>query len=526
MRQNQRIRNQGVSILTEKNNQMDSDAKRVAKNTLMLYFRQILILLIGLYTVRVVLNVLGIEDYGVYNVTAGIVSLFSFLSSSMATASQRYLSYAIGRKDDDLLKRTFSVTFTVYVILAVAVLVLAETIGLWYVRTQLVIPDGRMPEALLVYQFAIIGFAITMLTTPYMSSIIAHESMSIYAYVSIVEASLKLIIVFLLRIIQYDKLIVYSALLLIVSIITTSIYRSYCHKKYLECKMRLIWDGKLFKESFAFTGWTLFGSFTSVLRIQAITILVNQVFGAIVVSARSIAMNVANYINIFSSNFNTGLYPSIIKEYASGNMKKMHALVISGSKLTFFLMWVFTLPMYVHMDFVLKIWLGTPVEDATLFTRLALIESLISSVTLPVATAARAPGKMKQYESILGTLQIMIFIISLILVKLGRGAEVVYYVAIVVNMVMMIVRLVLVKELIGLSISIFCFQVLVPISGMALVSIIPTVITYIQMPKTFVYRCINVFLSVLISTIYMYLFGIDSTMRNSIKRFLRVKLKR
>lgn len=510
--------------MEEENSQMNSGARRIAKNTVMLYFRQIIILLIGLYTVRVILNTLGVEDYGVYNVVAGVVTMFSFLSSSMATASQRYLSYAIGKNDDELLNKTFSVTFTVYVILAFGVLLLAETIGMWYVKTQLIIPNGRMVAALWVYQLAIVSFTITMLTTPYMSSIIAHENMSIYAYVSIVEATLKLVIVFLLRILPYDKLIVYSALLLIVLLINTSLYRAYCHKKYFECKVKLLWDGQLFKESFSFTGWTLFGSFTSVLRTQALTIMINQVFGIFAVTARTIAMNVANYVNIFSNNFNTGLYPSIIKEYAGGFKHKMYALVINGSKLTFFLMWIFALPMYVHMDFVLKIWLGTSVDGAVLFTRLALIESLINSVTLPVATAARAPGKMKAYESILGSLQIMIFLVSLILVNLGGKVETVYYVAIIINIVMLYVRLLLVKKLIGLPVQMFSKYVLLPIGGMILISVLPTWFTYIILPKTFLLRCLNVAVSVLVSTTYMYFFGIDLTIRNNIKEFIRKKL--
>ncbi len=543
--------------MSDKKSKVYFDSKRVAANTLMLYFRQIIIMLISLYTVRVVLNVLGIEDYGIYNVVAGIVALFSFLSNSMATASQRYFSYAMGKQDDLLLERTFSLTFTVYVILSVGVLIFAETIGLWYLRTQMVIPHERILAALWVYQFAIISFAITMLTTPYMSSIIAHENMSIYAYVSIVEASLKLVIVFLLRTILYDKLIVYSALLMGVSIIITSIYRAYCRKKYFECKIRFIWDVTLFKESFAFTGWTLFGSFTTILRTQVITIMLNQVFGAIVVAARSISINVANYVNIFSSNFNLGLYPSIIKEYASGRKNNMYTLVFSGSKLTFFLMWVFTLPMYIQMDFILKIWLGSPVEGAILFTRLALIEivgdiedeydvdedkielakeilskinskseSLINSLTLPVTTAARAPGQVKGYESILGTLQILIFVISFIIIKLGGRAETVYYVAIVINIIMVLVRLMLVDKLTGLSIRMFFIRVLLPIMDMVLISSIPTVYMYTYMPKTFIYRFINVLLSVSISCLYMYCFGIESTLRDSIKEYIKDKLKR
>ena len=295
-----------------------SSTKRIAKNTLMLYFRQILIMLVSLYTVRVVLNTLGAEDYGIYNVVAGVVTMFSFLSGAMATASQRYFSSEMGRGNAAGLQKVFSVTMTIYVLLALVIVVLAETVGLWFVNTRLVIPAQRMTAARWIYQFAILSFMVTLLTTPYMASIIAHENMSVYAYVSIAEAALKLGIVFVLRVLPYDKLIVYGVLLFAVSFINTALYRGYCKRKYEECVFHPVWDRDMFHEICGFTGWSLFGTFTSMARTQAVTILVNQFFTPAVVAARSVSTQVTNALNVFSSNFNTSLYAPIVKEYAGG----------------------------------------------------------------------------------------------------------------------------------------------------------------------------------------------------------------
>lgn len=247
---------------------MNSNTKRIAKNTLMLYFRQILIMAVSLYTVRVVLNVLGAEDYGIYNVVAGVVTMFGFLSGAMATASQRYFSYDLGKGDDEHLKTTFSVTFQIYVLLAFVIVLLAETLGVWFVNHKLVIPAERIIAANWIFQAAVVSFLFTLVTTPYMASIIAHENMNVYAYVSIIEAALKLGIVFLLKHLPYDKLIVYGMLLALVSLINTSIYRFYCRAHYAECKFCFVRDKALFKEIVSYSGWNLFGNFATVCKVQ------------------------------------------------------------------------------------------------------------------------------------------------------------------------------------------------------------------------------------------------------------------
>lgn len=503
-----------------------SNTKRIAKNTLFLYFRQILIMLVSLYTVRVVLNTLGASDYGIYNVVAGVVTMFSFLSAAMATASQRFFSYEIGRDDSERLKKTFSVMLCIYLILIGLVVLLAETVGLWFVYNKLVIPEERLTAAKWIYQFSILNFIVTLITTPYMADIIAHENMSVYAYVSIVEAVLKLAIVFLLKILPYDKLIVYGILLFAVGFINTALYRFYCKKHYKECVFRPMWDKAMFKEITGFTGWTLFGSLSGVFRNQAITVLINQFFSPVVVAARAIALQVTNTLSLFSSNFNTGLYAPIIKEYAADNKEEMFRVIFNGCKMTFFLMWIFALPLYLRMDYVLTLWLKELPEYVVLFTRLSIIEVLLVAICYPLSTAARAPGKMALYEGILGTLQVIIFVGSFIWIKFfGGEAVVVYYMAIIINVLMFVFRAFLLRGLLGISLRRFTIQVIIPVTIIMVVSTIPSVFIDRLLPQNFISLCAVTAVAVILSSVAMFYVGMSNNTRHEIIQKMKSKLK-
>lgn len=504
--------------------QNSENNKRIAKNTMMLYFRQILILLVSLYTVRIVLDTLGIQDYGIYNVVGGIVSFFSFLSSSMASATQRFFSFALGQKDFDKLKRTFSVNLLIYGAIAIIALLLLETVGLWFINKQLNVPPERFESASWIFHLSVFMFITTIFSTPFMAIIIAHEDMQIYAYVSIVEAFMKLGVVFLLVHLPWDKLELYGLLTFIVSVIITGIYIYICVRKYMECQFRkFYWDKELLNEIVGFTGWTLFGQITSVGRNQAVTILLNQVFNPVVVAARSIAMSVTSQINIFSNNFNVGLYPAIIKSYANNDKTQLFSLVFNGSKITFFLMWVFALPMFLEMDTILNVWLLNPPPEAVLFTQLALVEVLITSISLPIATAARAPGKMKMYELILGCIQILIFVGSWIVLKMGGAAYSVFVVAIAANLVMFVVRLVIVRVLIGIQLRPYFQQVVIPVVLVTIVSVIPSYGMHYLLPKGFIFSCIIGFMSILFTSLSMYSIGLDKMTREKVKSILMTR---
>ncbi|HAS8338587.1 TPA: polysaccharide biosynthesis protein [Vibrio vulnificus] len=500
---------------------------KIFKNTIVLYLRQLLIIFVSLYTVRVVLSVLGVQEYGIYMVVSGIVTLCSFLSGSMSSATQRYFSFALGKRDEQLLKSTFTVNFFIYITIAVFAFLLLQTVGDWFVKDYINIPNERKGSALILFNYASISFVLSILTSPLIAVIIAHENMRAYAYISIVEVVMKLGVVIILSHIEYDKLELYGFLLLCVAFINLFLYLSYTMVKYEEIQFRkLYWNKFLLKEIISFTSWTLFGQFTTVARSQAVTILVNQFFNPSVVASKAIASTVASQVNMFSNNFNTGIYPPIIKSYAESDYKRFRELLYNGSKLTFCLYWVFFLPLTIEIEFIFKIWLGQVPEKAVLFTRLALVEALIFSISLPLTTAARAPGKMKSYELTLGILQVFIFILSYLALNYGFGAYMVFVVAIAVNIAMFFVRLIIVSKLVELSINDFYKRVLIPIAIICIVSLIPCIAFSNLMPEGSAYSLINIILSGCFSCLVCYTYGLDKEDKKKLINIIVSKLVR
>lgn len=501
------------------------NSKKIAKNTLMLYFRHILIMLVSLYTVRVVLNTLGVEDYGIYNVVGGVVALFSFFNSTMASASQRFFSFAIGENDPILLEKTFAVNWVIYGVIAIIAFILLETIGLWFLNTKLIIPLNRYNAALWIYHLSVLSFLASILSTPFMAMIIAHEDMNIYAYVSIVEALLKLIIVYILTLISYDKLIIYGILIFASTFLTTTIYATISKKRYKECKIQLTWNPKIFKEIFSFTGWSLFGSISVVLRNQAITILLNQMFNPAIVATRTIASQVSNTVNVFSNNFNTGLYPPIIKSYASGNKKQMFNLVFHGSKITYFLMFLFTLPLFIEMPFIMEFWLNNPPKDIIIFTRLALIDSLITSVSLPLMTTVRATGKVKIYELTLGSILILSFFSSWYILYMGMPAYSVMIIAIIATFLMFLTRLLILKRLISFPTKKYIKKVIFPLVLMSSISIFISSYINFQTSSKLISSILSILCIALVVCINSYFVILNKSDRKRIKKIINNKIQ-
>jgi O-antigen/teichoic acid export membrane protein len=315
---------------------MQSNTRRIVRNTIALYFRQILSMLVSLFTVRIVLNALGVEDYGIYNVVAGMVTMLSFLTNSMANAAQRNLSIELGCGNYEQLKNVFCLLVLIYISLSVFILIIAETIGLWFLKNILIIPYGRMIAVHWVYQFSVLSFLLSVMNTPYVAVVLAYEDMNIYAYISIVESVLRLIIAFLMSFIQIDKLQLYGILTCVVTFINILFYRIVCKIKYKECKYKFFFDKGLFGEIIGYTGWGLIGSVAGVCKNQVINILLNQFFNPFVVSARSIAGSVNTAVSSFSNNFANAIRPQIIKNYASEKNNIMTSLVFKGTKGTFF----------------------------------------------------------------------------------------------------------------------------------------------------------------------------------------------
>lgn len=501
--------------------------RRVLKNTLVLYVRQIVLILINLYTLRLLLNALGVQDFGIYTVVAGIVALASFLPSAMSSATQRYFSFALGRNDQAGLTRIFSVNLLIYIGISLLALVVLESAGLWFVHENLNVPAERIEAAKALYQISIFTFISTLLASPFMAIIIAHEDMELYAYVSLYEAFAKLAAALAITFAPWDKLPTYGTGLLLASITTTLIYLIICKRRYPACTFqRSALDRATFSEILSFTGWTLFGQLTTVARNQAVTILLNQAFSPAVAAARAIAVTVANQVNIFSTNFNTSLYPPIIKHYSANQKEEMFSVLIWGSKLTFFLMWVFALPLFLEMETILKLWLVTPPAEAVYFSQLALIETVIMAVSLPLTTAARAPGQMRLYELTLGTIQLLILLASWILLAMGQSAASVFYVAILANVVMFFVRLFMISKLIGLQTLLFLRKVALPTLYVVLSSSTISKLIDINSQFGLTGSIVTIVSSIAISTIAMYRLGLQKSERLKIRNLIKSKISK
>ena len=510
---------------------MSSEAnKRIAKNTAMLYFRMLLTMVVSLYTSRIVLNTLGVEDFGIYNVVGGFVTMFAFLNSSMASATQRFLSFEIGKKDTTQLARVFSMSVNIHFLIALIILFLAETVGLWFVNTKLTIPAERMVAANWVYQFSIFASLIHVVSVPYNATIIAHERMGVYAWVSILEVSLKLFIVFMLQWFGFDKLKLYAILMFGVSLIIRIIYGIYCRKTFKETKYHYFWDKKLFNTLLNFAGWNLWGNAAAVLFGQGVNILLNIFFGPAVNAARGIAYQVRGAVNNFVANFQTAMRPQIIKSFAAGDLTYMHTLVYQGAKYSFFLLFALSLPILLETEIILKLWLKNVPDYTVIFTQLVLVNILIDTISGPLMAAAQASGKIKLYQGVVGALLLMILPVSYLFLKLGYPPQVTLYVNIGISVIALLARLKIISPLVNLSISGYIKNVIFRIIAVAIASfIIPLIFKRFYTPG--VDRLILIIVFSMISVApAIYLLGMNkgeqAFVQRKAKQFVQEKWKK
>ncbi|MCK9230922.1 MAG: lipopolysaccharide biosynthesis protein [Syntrophales bacterium] len=440
------------------------------KNTALLYMRMLLIMAVSLYTTRVVLNALGVQDYGIYNVVGGFVTMFGFLNSSMTSATQRFLSFELGRKDFNQLAKVFSMSLNIHFIIALAILVFAETIGLWFVNTQLTIPAERMVAANWVYQFSILAFMVTVISVPYNAIIIAHEKMSAFALIGVVEAGSKLLIAFMVLWCGFDKLKLYAILVFAVALIIRVIYGIYCSRNFRESRFRFYWDKSLFKTLMDYAGWNLWGNVASVLYGQGVNVLLNIFFGPAVNAARGIAYQAKGAIYRFVENFQMAINPQIVKSFASDDSKYMHQLIFKGAKYSFFLLFALSLPVLLETEIILNLWLKTVPGYTVIFTQLVIINILIDSISGPLRTAAQASGKIKLYQAVVGGLLIFILPISYLFLKLGFPPQVTLYVSITVSVIALLARLIIISPLVKLSITRYFMEVILRIMLVAIIS--------------------------------------------------------
>lgn len=395
--------------------------KRIAKNTIFLYIRMLLAMAVSLFTSRVVLQTLGVVDYGIYGVVGGIVAMFTFLNASMAGATSRFLTYELGQGEPSRLHETFISAFWLHCIIAVAIVLVAETVGLWFLMHKLIIPEERLFAAHWVYQFSVLTMMLNVTQVPYNASIIAHEKMAVYAYVEILNVILKLLIVYLLLCLDGDKLILYAVLVFGVTLLITMLYRLYCMRNFAECKVRFLWNSQIIKPMLKFSGWDIYGNMSVLTRTQGVNMLLNMFFGPALNAASSIATQVQSAVMSFANNILTASRPQIVKQYAVGNNDVMISLIRNTLRLIFLLLMLITVPLLLEIDFVLHIWLGEVPGFAVSFCSFTLLFNFFASISSVLVTGIHATGRIKRPSIINGTLYLSVIPITYILFKGGAA---------------------------------------------------------------------------------------------------------
>lgn len=454
--------------------------KRIAKNTLLLYVRMLFLMAVSLYTSRVVLQALGVEDFGIYNVVGGIVAMFGFLNAAMSSSTQRYLTFELGRGDVVRLHKVFCTSIIIHALISLLVIVLAETAGLWFFYHKMVIPADRLGAAMWVYQFSVLSSIVMIMSVPYNSAIIAHERMSAFAYISILEVLLKLSIVFLLQVVSLDRLAFYAVLIFMVQLGIRLIYGLYCGRHFEETKFRWIWDKPLFREMLSFAGWNLWGNCAAVAFTQGVNLLLNMFFGPVVNAARGIAVQVQAAVQQFSSNFQTAVNPQITKSYAMQDYDYMHSLIFRSSKFTFFLLLLLSLPVMLETDLLLKVWLEKVPEHTVVFLRLMLCITMVDGVAGPLMVSASATGKVRLYQGVVGGVLLCILPASYLVLKLGGNPASVFIVHLGICLLAFVIRLFIIRPMIRLSLRAYYRQVVVPCLLVAAISVLfPLMLRYL-----------------------------------------------
>ena len=483
-------------------------------------------MVVSLYTSRVVLYQLGIEDYGIYNVVGGVVVMFSFLNSAMSSATQRYLAFELGRGNTEQLKRIFTTSIHIHILIAIIVLILSETVGLWLLYNKMTIPLDRMDVSFWVFQFSVVSTIVMFISVPYNATIIAHEKMAAFAYISIFEVLLKLLIVYLLLIIKIDKLFLYSLLMLGVQILIRIIYGIYCKLHFEEARYHFAWNGRLFKEMLNFSTWNLFGNMAQVAFTQGGNILLNIFFGPAVNAARGIAVQVQGTVSQFSSGFQTALNPQITKSYAVNDFRYMHSLIYRSSRFTFILLYCICLPVFMETDMMLELWLKEVPEYSSTFLRIILSITIIDSMANSLMVSAQATGRVKKYQSVVGGILLMILPISYVVLKFGGNPQSVFVVHWVICVMAFVVRLYVVKPLINLDIKEYFINVILRCFIVAFVAAIIPLVVSLFLDKSMLSSIIICLCAVVSASIVSFTIGLAKNEQSAIICRLKSKLNK
>lgn len=460
------------------------DNKRIAKNTVLLYIRTLFTMAISLYTSRVILRALGVEDYGVYQVVGGMVSMFSIISASLSSAISRFITFEIGKGNEERLKQIFSCSKIIQLGLSGIVAVVVEIVGMWFLFNQMQIPEGRMTAAMWVMQCSLLTFCVNLISVPYNACIIAHEHMHAFAYISILEAVAKLGICYLIVISPMDRLISYAILLTFLAIVIRFIYSLYCRKHFEESRVGFKFDSGLFREMAGFAGWNFFTSTAHVFNTQGVNMLLNVFFGVAANAARGITNQVESAVMSFVNNFTTAVNPQITKSYAAGEKESMCNLICRAAKFSYLAMLMFAVPVILETEILLDIWLTTIPQYTTTFIRLSLVVGMLDCLGKSGYTACMASGRLRKYSLIITPVAISEFFLTWFFFKMGAPAVSTYYLYIIVMISVLSVRLCLMRNMLGFKPIYFIKKVVFRIIPSTCVSLVFPLLVVATMPSS------------------------------------------
>ncbi len=500
--------------------------KRIAKNTAFLYVRMILVLFVSIYTTRVVLNALGVVDYGINNVVAGFVSMFAFLNTSMANGIQRFYNFTLGKKEEHGIKNVYNTAFQIQSVLAFIILLLLETVGLWYMYNEMQIPAERFQTALWVFQFAVASTVLLILQAPYASAIMAYEKMNYYAYVGIIEVIIKLLIAYSLTKSDSDRLFLYGFLHFITSLILFLMYYIYAKAKFKDIKFEFAIHKELFKPMLSFSGWNIFGSFAYMLKGQGLNLLLNSFFGVVVNSARGISNMIMSALQGFQANIVIAFRPQIVKSYASGNYQHVKTLFYSLSKISFLMLTILSVPVILELDYILKIWLGDTIPEYTKsFTVLILLNMIISSLNIPLSQVVHATGKMKTYQLSTSIIVCSIVPVSWVFLKFGCDPNSVYYTSLGITVVNQIVCNFIVKKIFPYSLREYIKNVIIPCVIFIFATLAIPYLVIKQFDESFIRLAITLIITVFTAILSAYFVVLNKNERNIILNFIKKRQK-
>lgn len=498
--------------------------KRIAKNTILLYFRMLFSMVVALYTSRLILQSLGVSDYGIFNVVGGFVSMFTILSGALSAAISRFITYELGKGDLYRLKLIFCTGVNIQLLMSLIIIVVGEPIGVWFLNYQMNIPEGRMIAANWVFQFSLIAFVLNIISVPYNAAIIAHEKMSAYAWISILDISLKCFIVYLLAWSSFDRLIYYAILYATEALFIRILYGAYCQHAFVECKYHFIFDKKLFKSMLSFAGWNFMGSSAGILNTQGVNLLINIFFGVTVNAARGIAVQVNSAVNQFVNSFTTAVNPQITKSYASGNLDYVYKLVCYSAKYSSFLLLYIAVPIILEAPTILKLWLGTVPDYAVIFTQLTVFSSFADFVLgNSMVTAIFASGNIRNYQITVSIAGGMVFPLTWIAYLIGMPPYATYIIYIIMYSLVVYVRVYYTKKQIGMSPKMYWQKVMVRVLPVMILSFLLPLPLQTVMDKGLSRIIILTLLSAITTTLVVALLGLSNNERN---KFIKIGLNK